>query len=65
MLGAGLWYRSGESFAPHAYFEFTQMRVGFSYDIANNNLKKVLTPASSFELSLQWRLGTLFDTQAR
>lgn len=57
MVGAGMWYRSGESFAPHAYVEFNKMRIGFSYDIAYNNLKRILTPASSFEISFQWRIG--------
>ena len=57
MIGAGLWYRSGESFAPYAFIESNGLQIGFSYDITYNNLKKVLSPASSFELSLQWRVG--------
>ena len=61
MLGGGLWYRSGESFAPYAYFEFNQIRIGLSHDISYNNLKKVLSPASSFELSLQWRIGNILN----
>lgn len=59
MLGLGLWYRSRESFAPNVYFEFNQMRVGFSYDINYKNLSKAITPASSFELSFQWRIGSV------
>lgn len=58
MMGAGLWYRSGESIAPNTYFEFNQIRIGLSYDVSNN-LKKVSTPANSFELSFQWRIGDL------
>jgi type IX secretion system PorP/SprF family membrane protein len=65
MIGGGIWYRSGESFSPHAYIESSGMRIGFSYDIAYNNLKKVLTPASSFELSLQWRLGEILENGLR
>lgn len=57
MLGAGLWYRTGESFAPYVFIESNGLQIGFSYDITYNNLKKVLSPASSFELSLQWRVG--------
>lgn len=57
MIGGGIWYRSKESFAPYSYVEYNKMRIGFSYDITFNNLKKVLTPASSFELSIQWRFG--------
>lgn len=65
MLGGGLWYRSGESFAPHAYFEFNQIRIGLSHDISYNNMKKVLSPASSFELSLQWRIGQMMERSFR
>jgi type IX secretion system PorP/SprF family membrane protein len=56
MIGAGVWYRTGESFAPYAFVEYNAFQVGFSYDINYNTLKKALTPASSFELSLQWRI---------
>lgn len=65
MVGAGMWYRSGESFAPHAYVEFNKMRIGFSYDIAYNNLKRILTPASSFEISFQWRIGQVASRGVR
>ena len=56
MIGAGVWYRTGESFAPYAFVEYNAFQVGFSYDINYNTLKKALTPASSFEFSLQWRV---------
>lgn len=65
MVGMGLWYRSGESFAPHTYLEYNNIRIGFSYDIAYNNLKKQITPASSFEISFQWRLGKMLDIGAK
>jgi hypothetical protein len=57
MVGAGLWYRSGESFAPQVFVEYNRMQFGFTYDMSYNGLKKQLTPASSFELSFQWRVG--------
>jgi type IX secretion system PorP/SprF family membrane protein len=65
MVGAGLWYRSKESFAPYAFVETNGIQIAFSYDIAYNNLKKVLTPASSFELSLQWRVGDILGKSPR
>ncbi|MFN5418711.1 MAG: PorP/SprF family type IX secretion system membrane protein [Sphingomonadales bacterium] len=65
MIGGGLWYRSAESFAPHAYIEINGMRIGLSHDIAYNNLKRFLTPASSFEISFQWRLGELTENILR
>ena len=39
------------------------MRVGFSYDINYNKLSKAITPASSFELAIQWRIGGLLLTR--
>jgi type IX secretion system PorP/SprF family membrane protein len=65
MIGGGIWYRSSESFAPHVFMEYNSLRLGFSYDITYNNLKKVLAPASSFELSLQWRVGKMLDKSVR
>ena len=65
MIGAGIWYRSGESFAPYTFIETNGIQIGFSYDINYNNLKKVLSPASSFELSLQWRVGDLLQRAIR
>jgi len=64
LLGVGLWYRSNESFAPNVFFEFNQMRVGFSYDINYNKLSKEITPASSVELSYQWRIGNVFSKKS-
>jgi type IX secretion system PorP/SprF family membrane protein len=57
MVGAGIWYRTGDSFAPQVFIEISNLQVGLSYDIAHNNLKRSLTAASSFEMSLQWRFG--------
>ena len=65
MIGAGLWYRSGESFAPYAFIESNGIQIGFSYDITYNNLKKVLSPANSFELSFQWRVGNILERGIR
>lgn len=57
MVGAGIWYRTGDSFSPQVFFEFLDMQVGLTYDITHNNLKRNISPASSFEMSLQWRIG--------
>jgi type IX secretion system PorP/SprF family membrane protein len=65
MIGAGLWYRSGESFAPYAFIETNGIQIGFSYDITYNSLKKTMAPASSFELSLQWRVGGILHRSIR
>ena len=65
MIGGGLWYRSKESFSPHTYIEYNDMRLGFSYDIVFNNLKKSLTPASSLEISFQWRIGQMLERGIR
>ena len=65
MIGDGIWYRSSESFAPHVFMEYNKMKVGFSYDIAYNSLKKTLTPASSFEISFQWRIGEVLERGSR
>jgi hypothetical protein len=65
MIGAGLWYRSGESFAPYAFIETNGIQIGFSYDITYNSLKKTMSPASSFELSLQWRVGDILHRSIR
>jgi len=59
MFGGGLMYRTKESFSPHVYIEYSNLRIGCSYDIAYNNLKRTLTPASSLELSVQWRFGVV------
>jgi hypothetical protein len=36
--------------------EFNQFKVGLSYDIQINGLRKNTMPANSMELSLQWRM---------
>jgi type IX secretion system PorP/SprF family membrane protein len=56
MIGVGLWYRTGDAIAPMVFGEFNQFKVGLSYDIQINGLRKNTMPANSMELSLQWRM---------
>ncbi|MFZ9695648.1 MAG: PorP/SprF family type IX secretion system membrane protein [Chitinophagaceae bacterium] len=56
LLGLGCWYRTGDAIAPNIFAEFKSMRVGFSYDIQLNGIRKTAAPASSMEFSLQYRL---------
>jgi type IX secretion system PorP/SprF family membrane protein len=58
MVGAGLWYRTGDAVSPHVFMEFNRMQIGLSYDVTTSSLKQGPKAARSFELSLQWRLGT-------
>lgn len=55
LLGLGCWYRTGDAIAPNIFAEFKSMRVGFSYDIQLNGIRKTAAPASSLEFSLQYR----------
>jgi type IX secretion system PorP/SprF family membrane protein len=55
LVGTGFWYRLGESVAPYAFCEVSGLKIGFSYDVTNIT-KQPLAPASSLELSLQWRI---------
>ncbi len=57
MVGVGIWYRTGDSFSPQVFVEFSALQVGLTYDITHNSLKRNISPASSFEMSLQWRMG--------
>jgi type IX secretion system PorP/SprF family membrane protein len=61
LIGAGFYYRTKESISPNTFIEYNNIRVGLSYDIAYNSLRKELTPARSLELSLQWRFGQMFN----
>lgn len=56
MIGLGLWYRTGDVVAPMIFGEFKQFKLGLTYDIQINGLRKSTMPASSMELSLQWRM---------
>lgn len=57
MIGLGAYYRTGDAISPIVFFEFSDVQVGFSYDILNSNLKNAPKPLRSMEFSLQWRLG--------
>jgi type IX secretion system PorP/SprF family membrane protein len=56
LVGAGLWYRTGDAVSPYVFMEYRKLLIGFSYDVAVNDLKKGSRPAKSLELSLQWRM---------
>jgi type IX secretion system PorP/SprF family membrane protein len=57
MVGAGLWYRTGDALSPYLFLELNKMMIGFSYDITLSDFTKGPKPARSIELSLQWRLS--------
>lgn len=57
LVGAGIWYRTGDAVSPHVFMEFNKMQIGFSYDIGISDLRKTASPARSMELSLTWRIG--------
>jgi type IX secretion system PorP/SprF family membrane protein len=57
MIGAGLWYRTGDAMSPYLFMEMKKVLIGISYDIAISDLSKAPKPARSMEMSLQWRLG--------
>lgn len=55
MIGLGLWYRTSDAIAPYLFAEFNKIRLGFTYDIQINDMRKSAYPANSFEFSLRWR----------
>jgi hypothetical protein len=57
MVGAGLWYKTGDAMSPYLFMEMKKVLIGISYDIAISDLSKAPKPARSMEMSLQWRLG--------
>jgi hypothetical protein len=57
MVGIGCWYRSADAVSPYVFTEINRCRVGFSYDIQINDIRKNVRPVSTMEFSLQWRLG--------
>ncbi len=59
LIGAGLWYRTGDAYSPYLFGEYRNFRLGLTYDISSSDLK-VVRPAKSFEFSLQWRLASSF-----
>lgn len=56
-IGGGCWFRTGESFIPHVFFEHSGLRLGVSYDLLYNGLKSSRIPTNAIEFSLQWRVG--------
>lgn len=57
MAGFGCWYRTKDAITPNLFFEYDRFQVGFSYDITVSKFKTGTAPASSWEFSLQYRLG--------
>ena len=55
LIGLGCLYRTGDAVAPFVFGEFNSVRIGFSYDIQINNIRKTAAPASSLEFSIQYR----------
>lgn len=56
LIGLGCWYRSGDAVAPYLFAEFNSLRMGFTYDIQINDIRKPTAPVTTIELSLQYRL---------
>ena len=56
LVGLGLSYRSGDALAPSVFTELNNFRLGFSYDFQISGLTKNNIPASTLELSLQYRI---------
>jgi len=55
LLGIGCWYRTGDAIAPNVFAEFKSMRIGFTYDIQINDIRKASIPVSTLEFSLRYR----------
>lgn len=54
--GLVAWYRSGEGISPYVFLEYSNMQLGFSYDVATSRFRVGANPARSFEMSFQLRL---------
>lgn len=57
LVGAGCWYRTGDAITPHVFVEYQRIRIGYTYDIQINDIRKIVRPGNSSELSLQLRIG--------
>jgi type IX secretion system PorP/SprF family membrane protein len=55
VLGIGCWYRTDDAISPYVFTEINRFKIGFSYDIQINDIRKEAKPSSSIEFSLQWR----------
>ncbi|MBM3922595.1 MAG: type IX secretion system membrane protein PorP/SprF [Sphingomonadales bacterium] len=56
LIGLGCWYRTGDAIAPYLFGEFNSLRIGFTYDIQLNDIRKPTAPVTTIEFSLQYRL---------
>ena len=57
MVGAGVWYRTGDAVSPFLFLEWEKVLIGVSYDVTVSDLSKGPNPVRSVEMSLQWRIG--------
>ncbi|MFM7554606.1 MAG: type IX secretion system membrane protein PorP/SprF, partial [Verrucomicrobiota bacterium] len=51
LFGLGCWYRTGDAIAPYVFGEFNSVRLGITYDIQLNDIRKPTAPATSLEFS--------------
>jgi len=55
LIGLGCLYRTGDVVAPFIFGEFNSLRIGFSYDVQVNDIRKSAAAATSLEFSIQYR----------
>ncbi len=48
----GGWYRYGDAIAPYVGFEWSKMKIGFSYDVTMSNAQRMTNGQGGYELSL-------------
>ena len=57
MVGVGCWYRTKDAIIPYIFLEYNRLQIGISNDVTVSNFKVGRSPASSWELSLQFKIG--------
>ena len=55
LIGLGCLYRTSDAIAPFIFGEFNSLRIGFSYDVQVNDVRKSAAAATSLEFSIQYR----------
>src|SRR5690606_3970391 len=48
----GAWYRYGDAIAPYIGFEWSRMKIGFSYDVTLSSAHNMTGGQGAYELSL-------------
>lgn len=56
LIGVGASFRTKDAVSPYIFGEYSNFRLGMSYDFLVSNLKKATSRTRSFEFSLQWVL---------